>query len=303
MSTKTKDHDTQAEFFPLNFDINNIYALGLSYKEHIEEAGERPGNPVMFRKNCCPTVSENAEVISPSSDTLFKAIDVLDRSKARWLKEKTHSLPSLLDYEVEVGLVLLEDVTLRELEDTYKSPRIAYVLTNDITARSVQIAGEGSKDRLQFWGVSKSFPGFLPMADHIWVPNNPNLDRFPEFTLETYVNGDKRQSSSTSQILYTPRQILKMAIECSDHNGLSKHDMILTGTPSGIGLAIPLWKRRLAACLPAKLRILAALLGNENNTKLLKEGDIVTITGGVLGEQSTRVRSEDSSNESIGVQK
>lgn len=290
MAIKTQNHDSKAEYRPVNFAINSVYALGLSYKEHLEEVGEQPGNPVVFRKECQATVSDNADVFMPKSEGLFNAIEKLDHTKALWLRDKFNSLPSLLDYEVEVGLILLEDVTLSKLDDANKSPRIAYVLTNDITARSVQIAGEGSRDRLQFWGASKSFPGFLPMADHIWVPEDPDLDCFPEFKLETYVNGEKRQASSTSQILYSPRQILKMAIECSGNGCLSKYDLILTGTPSGIGLTIPLWKRRLAACLPAKMRIRSAISSNANNSRLLKGGDEVTVKGGVLGEQTTRVR-------------
>lgn len=291
MNTKPLNSDSKAEYWRLDFEVKNIYALGLSYEDHIKEVGESPGNPVVFSKVCRPSIGESTQVLSPSSDDMLNAIEKIDHSRAKWLRGKIGCMPCLLDYEVEVGLILLEDASLTQLDDVNFHPRIAYVLTNDITVRSVQIAGEGMSDKLQFWAASKSFPGFLPMADQVWVPNHLDADRFPEFTLETYVNGEKRQSASTSQILYSPRQILRKATECTKNDRLSKFDMILTGTPSGIGLTIPLWKRRLAACLPSKLRILSALRTNTHNPKLLKPGDIVTVKGGVLGEQTTKIAS------------
>ena len=289
MSTTPIDQYSNAEYLPIHFEINNIYALGLSYKEHLKEVGEKPGKPVVFRKDCKPTMSGTSEVTIPTSQTMFNAIERLDDSKAQWLRDKFNSMPTLLDYEIEVAMILLEDLNMERLTDTTYQPPIAYALTNDLTARSVQIAGEGSQDRLKFWALSKSFPGFLPMTDHMWIPRKPDLEHYPEFTLKTYVNGEKRQCSSTSQILYSPRQILQMAAENSANKCLSKHDMILTGTPSGIGLTIPLWKRRLSTCLPTKMRILSALRSNKKNPRLLKQGDVVTVCGGVLGKQTAHV--------------
>jgi 2-keto-4-pentenoate hydratase/2-oxohepta-3-ene-1,7-dioic acid hydratase in catechol pathway len=268
---------------------SNIYALGLTYVDHLKEVGEKKGNPIVFKKNCSPTVSLQSHLNLPSSHQLLDEIRNLDSSLALALKTNFDTFPCLLDYEVEIGLVILERITCEMLDNKYFNPTLGFILVNDITARSVQIAGEASSNKYDFWSASKSFPGFLPCADTVWIPDSGCLDQIPEFILETFVNGELRQSASTTNLLYTPREILQIVMLKTQNGILDKNDLILTGTPAGIGLRVPLWKRRLASLLPKKIRVNLAIKSNRRNPKLLGIGDEVIVKGGVLGEIKTKI--------------
>jgi len=94
-------------------------------------------------------------------------------------------LSTLLDYEVELGFVLLEDIANGQLLADHFVPPLGYFIANNLSARNVALLGEGTDMRYEYWGVSKSFPGFLPMSDQIWMPNNPSSNSIPCVKIET----------------------------------------------------------------------------------------------------------------------
>lgn len=259
-----------------------VYALGLTYASHIRETGEKAGRPAIFLKTCTPVVTPTA-VATPTAALLESAIAGLDLSLANWLGRRFPALPVLLDYEVELGMVLLDDCDTRRLASSAPLPRIGYFLANDLTARSVQIAGQGSPRRMEFWSVSKSLPGFLPVADRLWCPAEA-ADRLPEVTLVTRVNGQERQRASTRDIIYSPRQLLRFAGEAAPDGQLRRDDIILTGTPAGVALSVPRWKRLLGALLPRRLQIDKAIAGNLGNRQFLCPGDTLTVSADWLGQ-------------------
>ena len=71
-------------------------------------------------------------------------------------------------------------------------------MANDLSARSIAILGEDQKNRYEYWGASKSYPGFTPISDHIWGPNNHLPDAIPCVTLQTLVDGELRQNENTT---------------------------------------------------------------------------------------------------------
>lgn len=276
------------QFRPFDFHAGCIHALGLTYADHIRETGEKPGVPVVFQKNCILR-SEAPTVATPSSAMLLQAIQRIEPSLATWLVDQIGELPALLDYEVEIGMVMGQDVTLAQLDDPAFALQVGLFVANDMTARCVQIAGEGSADKLQFWSAAKSFPDFLPVGAQMWCPHRSNLDGFPELRLETRVNGILRQSASTRDLIYTPREMLRFAARQAPDGLLRMHDIVLTGTPAGIAMSVPRWKRRIAALLPARARIRAALRMNRDNARFLRPGDEVTFSAGWLGSQTLHV--------------
>lgn len=273
---------------PFDLSTGAVYALGLTFSDHIRETGERAGAPVVFRKHCRPQPVEQGLLLQPTPAQLIEAIAAVDAGLAGWLQQRIGELPVLLDYEVEIGIALLEPVTLQQLRSS-ASPRYGLFVANDVTARSVQIAGEAAKDKLACWAAAKSFAGFLPVGRQLWLPDQPQLDGFPPLQLQTLVNGEIRQSASSSQIIYSPRQLLQFAAASAPGGCLQANDLVLCGTPAGVGLNIPRWKRRLAALLPPRQRVLAALRTNRANPRLLRVGDQVVCSAGWLGQCSISI--------------
>lgn len=283
-------------FHAFNVNPGCVHALGLTYADHIRETGERPGIPAVFRKDCAPCPAMQS-VAMPSHSTLANSLERLDPPLAAWLINQFDVLPALLDYEVEIGMVLFEDIALAQLDDPAYTAQIGLFIANDLSARSIQIAGEGSTDKMRFWSAAKSFPEFLPVGSQIWRPSQPSLDKFPDLTLETRVNGQLRQSASTRQLIYTPREILRYAACHAPDTVLRMHDMVLTGTPAGIALSIPRWKRLLGTLLPRRQRIQTALRANRDNPRFLHPGDEIVFSAGWLGSRTLRIEAERDKHE------
>ena len=70
---------------------------------------------------------------------------------------------------------------------------------------------------------------------------------------------------------------------------LQQFDLVLCGTPAGIGLSIPAWKRRLAGLLPPGWRVQTALRANRHNPRLLQPGDKVRCCAGWLGQSDVSI--------------
>lgn len=279
----------QGQFLPFHFTGGRVFALGMTYADHRRETGEKPQTPVVFLKHCVPLSASQATLATPAASAIREAIDQLEPDLADWLGERFGTLPALLDYEVEIGMVMLEDVSRQQLNDTGCAPPIGLFVANDLTTRTVQIAGEGSVRKLDFWTAAKSFADFLPVGDRVWCAHTPQLDSLPSLTLETRVNGLVRQSASTHSLLYTPRQLLQYAVQHAPDGVLRRHDLILTGTPAGVALRVPAWKRRLAALLPRRQRIRAAIRSNLHNAQFLRPGDVLTFSAGWLGSRTLTI--------------
>ena len=191
---------------------SKIYGIGLSYAGHINETASEfdpAADPPVFQKAVNSIAYTEANVTIPSSTALLQVADQFEAGLGKQL-EKTHpNLPALMDYEVELGFVLLEDITPEEvLQDNY-IPRLGFFVANDLSARSLAILGEGQTKRYDYWGISKSFPGFTPVGQQVWIPNEFQANAIPCVQLQTLVNGEVRQDQRTSDLIYTPLQMLQ----------------------------------------------------------------------------------------------
>ena len=120
-----------------------------------------------------------------------------------------------LDYEGELAVVIGEGGKIA-----------GYAVANDVSARDLQ-------RREPQWTRAKGADGFCP-----WGPWITTLDEVPDpqnLQLTTHVNGELRQDSSTSDLVFGPQQIVDFISQTCT---LEPGDLILTGTPSGVGMSM-----------------------------------------------------------------
>ncbi|HET8780523.1 MAG TPA: fumarylacetoacetate hydrolase family protein [Agromyces sp.] len=174
---------------------SKVVAVGKNYREHAEEmGGEAPAEPLLFLK-------PNTSVIGPDD-----AI-VLPRQSER------------VEHEGEVAVVIgriTKNVSEADAEDIV----FGYTIANDVTARDLQ-RSDGQ------WTRAKGFDTFCPLGPVI----DTDLD-FEHGTIETSVNGERRQQGQLADMVHSVAAIIAYA---SSVFTLLPGDVILTGTPAGVG--------------------------------------------------------------------
>jgi len=181
-----------------------VMCIGRNYADHIKELNSaRPKQPFFFLK-------------PPSSILLPGAGPVL---RPRGVN---------VHYEVELGLVMGKTVRDLDPEDVEgaMSAIDAYILAIDLTARNVQ--DEAKKKGLP-WSIAKGFDTFMPVSNLIpkaAIPNPHNAH------IWLSVNDSVKQSDNTELMLFRiPRQLSDISRVMT----LEKGDIVLTGTPKGVG--------------------------------------------------------------------
>ena len=198
----------------------------------------------------------------------------------------------LLDYEVEIGLVIGRDIPVgTTISESNLSDFVAgLVVTNDVSARDVQLP------QTQFY-EAKSYPTFTPVGPALVLLDASELKRFGDLRLRLKVNGEIRQDSVVEgDMMYKPVQALQSLARFQD---LAAGDLILTGTPVGTAISAPSKVVQIvASLLPPDVKWKAFFKRQAENPKYLHDGDIVeasvaTNDGAVdLGTQRNIVRYE-----------
>ncbi len=276
----------QGAYVPLDAP-SQAFGIGLSYAGHIEETAssfDPDAAPPVFVKSSSSLVRSGAEVPFPTPAVLIESADALELGLGETLRSDFPDLPPLLDYEVEMGLVLLEDIDPSRLDDPSFAPRLGFFIANDLSARSIGILGEGRPNRHAYWGLSKSFVGFMPVADKAWVPENPTPNGIPCVEIESIVNAEVRQQQSTADLIYTPAQMLRFIHEKFPEATLSKGTIVLTGTPGGVAMRTPRWLVRLSSLVRLNRFAKLATKLDGDTTRFLGVGDEVTVRGQGLGK-------------------
>jgi 2-keto-4-pentenoate hydratase/2-oxohepta-3-ene-1,7-dioic acid hydratase in catechol pathway len=185
---------------------------------------------------------------------------------------------TLLDYEVEIGLVIGRDIPVgTEITESNLAGFIAgLVVTNDVSARDVQLT------KTQFY-EAKSYPTFTPVGPALVLLDADELNRFGDLRLELQVNGEVRQNMLVhGDMIYPPLQALQALAR---FQRLSTGDLVMTGTPVGTALGAP----------PKPPELMAFLRREARNPKYLQHGDILNVSiatndGAIdLGTQRTAV--------------
>jgi 2-keto-4-pentenoate hydratase/2-oxohepta-3-ene-1,7-dioic acid hydratase in catechol pathway len=192
-----------------NSPAAKLILVGANYRSHIKEAGlQTPtramGLPVPAAAICAPFVS----ITLPAE------------------------APTMVDYEGEIAVVIGRagrDIPVGSGWDHIAGLCVA----NDVSARDVQLAGmqNGRVTDIEKIIRGKTFPSFKPIGPCILTADDIR-DR--PLTLTTRVNGSQRQHADTSEMLFDFGQVVEQISATID---LTCGDIILTGTPSGVGLA------------------------------------------------------------------
>jgi len=179
---------------------SKILAIGLNYMEHIRETGAtRPERPILFAKY-------------PSSLT--------GPTDPVWLDQE---LTEQLDYEAELAVVIGRP-SRRLTEGNALDHVFGYAVANDVSARDWQ-----RKDP-QF-SRSKSYDTFCPIGP--WLTTADEVPDPQVLGIRSFVNGESRQNSTTAHMIFT---VVDLLVYLSASMTLYPGDVILTGTPPGVGL-------------------------------------------------------------------
>jgi 2-keto-4-pentenoate hydratase/2-oxohepta-3-ene-1,7-dioic acid hydratase in catechol pathway len=174
---------------------SKIVAIGLNYKDHAEEVKiELPDEPLLFLKPGSAVIGHLDPIIYPP-------------------------MSKRVDYEGELGIVMgrvAQGVPEEEADEFI----MGYTCFNDVTARDLQ-----RKDGQ--WTRAKGFDTFAPLGPWIETQLDPS-----DLRLETFLNGERKQSSRTSNLIFDHRQLVSFISRIMT---LYPGDCIATGTPAGIG--------------------------------------------------------------------
>jgi 2-keto-4-pentenoate hydratase/2-oxohepta-3-ene-1,7-dioic acid hydratase in catechol pathway len=195
----------------------------------------------------------------------------------------------LLDYEVEIGLVLGREMPVgtEVTEDTLADYVAGLVVANDISARDVQLP------KTQFY-EGKSYPTFTPVGPALVLLAADELKRFTDLRLRLSVNGEIRQDRTVADMIYGPVEALQTLTR---FQRLDPGDLLLTGTPVGTALSAPPKPVAIVtSLLPPATKWRLFFKAQARNPKYLHDGDVIEATVATddgaldLGTQRTVVR-------------
>lgn len=271
-------------------EVKDIVALGLTYGDHVRETGlklDASAPPTSFTKHVRAFAPGARTVRVPDSTQVFTALDEVEPGLGAALREKLSIALPVMDYEGELALVALGDIDDAKLAAGVPQP-LGLAAANDLTARLCQVLGETTDRSLDYWACAKSFARFLPLAPRVWAPDG-GLVTMPELAIETRVNGDVRQRASTKLLIYDLAAMVRAARNHLNRP-LVRGDVVLTGTPAGVGLRLSPLKRRVAAFVKDRFRkaeLLVSMYATSN--ALLRPGDVVEVDAGPAGRIKTRL--------------
>lgn len=181
--------------------IGTIWAVGRNYADHARELGNTvptpTERPLIFIKAGSCAVSESEPLLLPA------------------FAEPVH-------FEGEIAFRFASDFSSKRGVKRLDAVTVAL----DLTARSLQ---EELKRLGQPWALAKSFRGSCPLGDWVALPSNENE---PSLQIEVFLNGTRRQSGQTEQMIHS---ISRLADHVAEHFPVQAGDALLTGTPSGVG--------------------------------------------------------------------
>ena len=205
--------------------VGKIVCVGLNYRDHALEAGlQPPTEPVLFMKAVTALSGPNDPLLIPPGAT------------------KT-------DWEEELGVVI--GTRPQRIAEAQALQHVAgYVLANDVSERAWQMERGGQ------WDKGKSYDTFAPIGP--WLATADEVPDPHAIDLWLEVNGQRVQNGSTRHFIFGVPTVVSYI---SQFLTLEPGDLILTGTPAGVGL------------------------GQKPTPWFLKPGDVVRLGATGLGEQ------------------
>ncbi|CUR56569.1 Fumarylacetoacetate hydrolase family protein [metagenome] len=178
---------------------SKVVGIGKNYAAHAAEmGGEVPSEPLMFLK-------PNTSVVGPSDPIFYP--------------RQTQNLHFEGELAVVIGRIC-RDVPIEQATDVIHG----YTIANDVTARDLQ------KSDVQFTRA-KGFDSFCPLGP--WIETDLDPQHFADgVSIQTHLNGDLKQDGSTKDLIF---DIPTLIAHVSSVMTLLPGDVILTGTPEGVG--------------------------------------------------------------------
>ncbi len=178
---------------------SKVVAVGLNYTDHAREIGMQ-------------IPEEPLIFLKPPSTIIGTDDDIIYPAMSKWV-----------EYEAELAIVIKD--TARQVPITKALNHIlGYTCANDVTARDLQ-----KKDGQ--WTRAKGFDTFCPIGPYIVTDIEPH-----RLDIELKLNGEVKQSSNTSNMHFKPEFLVSFV---SHIMTLCPGDIILTGTPPGVGPIVP----------------------------------------------------------------
>lgn len=217
----------RGDYAPFLNDFRRVFCIGLNYYDHAAEVGMPiPEHPIMFMK-VCPVTGPNDPIMIPKDSV------------------KT-------DWEVELGVVIGQ--TAQHITEADALDHVAgYCVVNDVSERDFQINFGGQ------WVKGKSCDSFAPVGP--WLVTRDEVPDAQNLALSLEVNGVTKQSGNTSTMIFPVDKIVSFV---SRFITLQPGDLIITGTPPGVGMG-------------------------RKPEEYLKPGDVVTARIAGLGEMRQNV--------------
>ena len=286
-------NNNTGKLVPLQLDSNNVYGIALTYAGIIYQTGSEyhpESMPPVFRKRQ-QAINTSSVVKYPNQKTLLDQVEKIETGLSKTLYDEFKILPALADYEVELGIVVLDDISSDQLADPTFSPRLGYFLANDLQSITLVVLGLGGELESEYFDAKGSFPGFLPVSKSMWIPHSENEYSTLCINIQTTVNGELRQRENTKNRIYLNKEILLFILRKYNKEKITKGTAIITGSPAGVANEAPRWKRRLANFLRIdrldKLSSMFNVVKSDN--KFLRPGDVVVVEGAPFGSIRTEI--------------
>jgi 2,4-diketo-3-deoxy-L-fuconate hydrolase len=205
-------------------NVGNFIAIGLNYADHAAETGAAiPAEPIIFNKAPSCIVGPNDDVVIPRGS------------------QKT-------DWEVELAIVIGERASYVGANEALDFVA-GYCVCNDVSEREYQLERGGT------WTKGKGCPTFGPLGP--WLVTKDEIADVQNLGMWLDVNGQRMQKGSTRTMIFNVQKIVSYT---SHFMILEPGDVITTGTPPGVGMAL-------------------------KPPRFLKAGDVVSLGIEGLGEQ------------------
>lgn len=182
--------------------VGNFVCIGLNYTDHAEEVGLAiPTEPVIFSKHTSSICGPNDDVVLPKGSV------------------KT-------DWEVEIGFVI--GIEAKNVSKARALDHVAgYFLANDVSERQNQIERGGQ------WVKGKSHDTYGPIGP--WLVTKDEIPNPQKLKIWLDLNGERMQDGTTKNMIFPIREIVAYV---SQFMTLKPGDIVITGTPAGVGLGM-----------------------------------------------------------------
>lgn len=187
----------EVELLPPSWAPQKVFCVGLNYNEHILETGrEFPAYPVMFPKYASSLIAADQPIRVPAES-------------------------SQVDYEGELAVIIGRPGRRISREDAWDHV-LGYAVANDVTMRDYQY-------KTHQWLQGKAWDAATPLGPYLIGRDEVDIS---STGIRTFVNGEKVQESDLSHLIF---DIPALIAVISEFTSLTAGDIILTGTPGGVG--------------------------------------------------------------------